>query len=556
MVYRERDGENEKPKKILCTAAKGLGNLVEETPALQAIREMFPDSEITFFIPEMWRGIYEGWPVVNLVTADPPPMTGWDAVVHFTPPCIVYGKQFEGKQILDISVEKMKYNSEINVNLKAVLKLDMDFRAKNRHRTWHTYFPTSETALPKKREEWIAFAPGCRTENLQRKDYGAKKWAKVLTELLKETTAKIFLVGGPDDTAILDHLNPSSRIVDCLGKYTIKETGYLISKCDCMIGNDTGLAHVASALDIPSVIFFGPTSILKNKPQNKCAVVSRHLECSELCQWGSGCRIGSCRDIDSSVFVTAVKRVLDATGKKSLTEKFKFGTWMTTHDRYPFLAATLKSIVDARIPEPWKFVFIDDASEDERIIPLLEEAAEILRKKGHEVEIKRNEVNAGKEKYGDTIRAGFDALNDCEYAVPIQDDFLLAVDFFEKAVKASEHLDDTTKIIYLISYLLNNETDKEIAPGIVDAGDFVEWWPAVWEPNFWRDAQPVCHPSDGGSGANTIIYEQLVANGYRTAKLKRSAGIHLGEIISSLNTEHRKAEPIRTHKPNIFGRQS
>ncbi len=66
-----------------------------------------------------------------------------------------------------------------------------------------------------------------------------------------------------------------------------------LSKAQFFIGTDSGVAHLADILGIPSLIMFGSTSIAKNKPyQKKSIVMSRKLGCSPCFDWGRiNCKI-------------------------------------------------------------------------------------------------------------------------------------------------------------------------------------------------------------------------------------------------------------------------
>ena len=68
---------------------------------------------------------------------------------------------------------------------------------------------------------------------------------------------------------------------------TIEDLKNELSNATYYIGTDSGVAHLADILGIPSLIMFGSTSIVKNKPFNrKSIVISRELKCSPCFDWG------------------------------------------------------------------------------------------------------------------------------------------------------------------------------------------------------------------------------------------------------------------------------
>jgi heptosyltransferase-2 len=55
----------------------------------------------------------------------------------------------------------------------------------------------------------------------------------------------------------------------------------LLSKCALLICNDSGIMHLAAALDIPLIALFGPQSPVKFGPWGKrCRVLYKRFPCS------------------------------------------------------------------------------------------------------------------------------------------------------------------------------------------------------------------------------------------------------------------------------------
>jgi heptosyltransferase-2 len=78
--------------------------------------------------------------------------------------------------------------------------------------------------------------------------------------------------------------------------YPINYTSAMIANCKVFIGNDSGLAHIASALSIPTAAIFGPASWERSGPYgNKSVIVKSDLPCSP-CSW-TGVRI-RCKSLE------------------------------------------------------------------------------------------------------------------------------------------------------------------------------------------------------------------------------------------------------------------
>jgi lipopolysaccharide heptosyltransferase II len=94
-----------------------------------------------------------------------------------------------------------------------------------------------------------------------------KRWPlayfrQVIKALAENSSLRLIVMGGPEDTfcEFLCRDLPRERVINAQGKLSIGETAALIERCDLVLANDTGLMHVADALDVPQVLILGPTS--------------------------------------------------------------------------------------------------------------------------------------------------------------------------------------------------------------------------------------------------------------------------------------------------------
>ena len=101
--------------------------------------------------------------------------------------------------------------------------------------------------------------------SLPEKRWPPARFARVMDRLVETREATVVLVGGPDDVAVsrqvlhaASELTTSST-VDLTSRLSIGETAALIETSDLYVGNDSGVAHLASAVGTPVVVVFGPT---------------------------------------------------------------------------------------------------------------------------------------------------------------------------------------------------------------------------------------------------------------------------------------------------------
>ncbi|MEM4254075.1 MAG: lipopolysaccharide heptosyltransferase II [Candidatus Woesearchaeota archaeon] len=116
----------------------------------------------------------------------------------------------------------------------------------------------------------IAIAPGGAKNpgmTLNIKRWPAERFAK-LAERLSKRGFQILLVGGPDDidaAEIVKERVPNA--VDATGKTSLRKTAALIKRCRRLVCNDSGLMHIASAVNTPVTAIFGPTDPIKLAPR-------------------------------------------------------------------------------------------------------------------------------------------------------------------------------------------------------------------------------------------------------------------------------------------------
>ena len=87
---------------------------------------------------------------------------------------------------------------------------------------------------------------------------------------------------------------PPKPIVNLVGKTTLKELAYIISKAAVFIGNDSGPVHLAAAVGTPALVVFGPSKFRRTGPYGNNNVVFQTIcerkECMQrVCPIGKEC---------------------------------------------------------------------------------------------------------------------------------------------------------------------------------------------------------------------------------------------------------------------------
>ena len=129
----------------------------------------------------------------------------------------------------------------------------------------------------------VVFAPGAEFGAAKR--WPARHFAALAREVLAaDPSAQIALLGSPKDKQAGDEilaLAPDARIVNLAGATKLDEAIALIARAAAVVANDSGLLHIASALNRPVIALYGPTDPDHAPPFSDMArSISLRLDCS------------------------------------------------------------------------------------------------------------------------------------------------------------------------------------------------------------------------------------------------------------------------------------
>ena len=127
----------------------------------------------------------------------------------------------------------------------------------------------------------VAFAPGAEFGNAKR--WPAAHFAELAEMILRRhPDARVILLGSPKDRPVCDEVaGGRAGVHNLAGQTSLAEAIALIAAADAMVSNDSGLLHIASALNRPVVALYGPTDPLHAPPFSDVAQsLYLHLECA------------------------------------------------------------------------------------------------------------------------------------------------------------------------------------------------------------------------------------------------------------------------------------
>jgi heptosyltransferase II len=129
---------------------------------------------------------------------------------------------------------------------------------------------------------WIGLNPGATFGSAKRWLPG--RFVELGRRLISEQNAHILIFGGPGEAGLGQWLAAEigDRAIDLCGQTTLRQAMALIGQCNLFVTNDSGLMHVAAALEIPQVAIIGPTDPVATGPVN---AASRMVYLPEACEF-------------------------------------------------------------------------------------------------------------------------------------------------------------------------------------------------------------------------------------------------------------------------------
>jgi lipopolysaccharide heptosyltransferase II len=122
----------------------------------------------------------------------------------------------------------------------------------------------------------VALCPG--SINSRAKRWPAESFAALADRLCRELEANVLLIGSNDELDVSQAVARQmiTEPVVLTGKTDLAQAVAILNEVDLLITNDTGPAHIASALDRPVLVIFGPTNPLTTRPFSDTAELIRH----------------------------------------------------------------------------------------------------------------------------------------------------------------------------------------------------------------------------------------------------------------------------------------
>ena len=312
-------------KKIMILGSIGIGNLLLFSPALKAVRKEFPDAHITFIVlKESFKRLYERSPDIDEIMIVEkklyPGVRGkiklifelrrkkFDLSITTFP-----ANRFEYNLLPFLSGAKRriahKYNRktltslsflqnyrvpvdytihDLDQNLNLLKALDIDFTGERRLHIDVTEKNQREAEQflekngLKNKDMIVGFHPGSSIERgMIMKRWQKERYAELAQKIVAKYGSPVLLFGGNDEEELKRFIKESAgEGVLSVSGISLMSTTALIGKCSLFISNDSGLMHIAAAVDVKTIALFGPSDPLRTAPYgDKHTVIRTGIDC-------------------------------------------------------------------------------------------------------------------------------------------------------------------------------------------------------------------------------------------------------------------------------------
>lgn len=155
------------------------------------------------------------------------------------------------------------------------------------------------------------FAVICPFTTRPQKHWFSDAWQTLIPMIRQQLDMPVVMLGGPADIAAAEDIKHGIDIIDLTGKTSLLEANALISRCKLLIGVDTGLTHLGSAWEKPTIALFGSTCPYLNTDSPRTRVIWHGLDCSP-CRRNPSCngQFTCLRDITAEEVLQEARKAL------------------------------------------------------------------------------------------------------------------------------------------------------------------------------------------------------------------------------------------------------
>ena len=301
-------------KKILIRGPNWVGDAVLAIPALRAVRERFPQAEITLLVRPWVAGLFSSASYIDRLWSETKPTTlkKWIRLTRD-----IRGQKFDVALLLPNSFESalMMFMGRVRQRIgyatdgRRWLLTDPIAKASEPRHQIHYYLELAnvlsavtdhpcirieatvserdsarqllaENTIPAN-EPFLVLNPGAAYGSAKR--WHQERFAKVAECLAQEMGLQVAIIGSEAERVIAEQIRElmTTRTAVLNGKTSLETLIGVLAESRLVITNDSGPMHIAAALGIPTVAIFGSTDETATGPYGSHTRIVKHsVECS------------------------------------------------------------------------------------------------------------------------------------------------------------------------------------------------------------------------------------------------------------------------------------
>jgi len=279
------------PGKILIIRLSSIGDILLSTPFIRQVRETFPDANIDFVVKDIYRDLLTFNPHINelyclKLNEGRKELDALKVKLRKKAYNVIFDLHnnmrsnylkhgIHSEKTSSIKKEKIKQSLlvhfKINLYKKETpipnryLSVAKDYGVaddgKGLELLWkkETLDSTEKKAISMGLElnhPYICLAPGA---GFFTKQWPVEKFESLVKLIQQDKKFQIIVLGDDKDREIGFSSKNLKNIIDSSGKLSLLETAYIISKGKMIVSNDSGLMHMATAVNTPVLAIFGST---------------------------------------------------------------------------------------------------------------------------------------------------------------------------------------------------------------------------------------------------------------------------------------------------------
>jgi len=307
--------------KILIISLAGIGDTITSTPTIKAIRKKYSKAKIDLLtFPYGNKEVLDGSKYiddtyifvdkVHTPTSKKPPFSkliktlflliklrfkGYDLSVSVHPSSssklALIAKFIGAKKRVGFDskyyTHAVKLNEKLHVvdrNIQLLESLGIKIKDKKQ------YFYISkenedfaEEVLKNKGNLFVGMHPGGYWKR-QEKKWGIERFGKLADKLNREFGARIIVFEGPSEVSDGEKMSEYMKVPPIIIKTGLKNAAAIIKKCKLFISNNTGLMHIAEAVNTPVIDILGWAYFHYSVyyEENKKLIAYKYLPCHEV----------------------------------------------------------------------------------------------------------------------------------------------------------------------------------------------------------------------------------------------------------------------------------